>query len=77
GRWKSQCRRERDKALSVYEGRFADAQDAIARLAPLLDHVDMDGPLLLSEDIASGVQFDNGKILYTDKPGLGISIDPF
>lgn len=50
---------------------------AIAQLAPLLDHVDMDGPLLLSEDIASGVQFDNGKILYTDKPGLGISIDPF
>ncbi|MFN8305686.1 MAG: dipeptide epimerase [Ferruginibacter sp.] len=50
---------------------------AIAQLAPLLDHVDMDGPLLLSEDTASGVQFDNGKILYTDKPGLGISIDPF
>ena len=50
---------------------------AIAQLAPLLDHVDMDGPLLLAEDIASGVQFDNGKILYTDKPGLGISIDPF
>ena len=50
---------------------------AIAQLAPLLDHVDMDGPLLLSEDIASGMQFDNGKILYTDKPGLGISIDPF
>ncbi|HMX36134.1 MAG TPA: hypothetical protein PK678_11300 [Ferruginibacter sp.] len=46
-------------------------------MAPLLDHVDMDGPLLLSEDIASGMQFDNGKILYTDKPGLGISIDPF
>ena len=50
---------------------------AIAQLAPLLDHVDMDGPLLLAEDIASGMQFDNGKILYTDKPGLGISIDPF
>ncbi|MBL7693619.1 MAG: dipeptide epimerase [Ferruginibacter sp.] len=50
---------------------------AIAQLAPLLDHVDMDGPLLLSEDTASGMQFDNGKILYTDKPGLGISIDPF
>ncbi len=50
---------------------------AIAQLAPLLDHVDMDGPLLLSEDIASGVQFDNGKIIYTNKPGIGIAIDPF
>ena len=35
---------------------------AIAQLAPLLDHVDMDGPLLLSEDIADGVKFDLGKI---------------
>ena len=50
---------------------------AIAQLAPLLDHVDMDGPLLLSEDIASGMQFDNGKIIYTNKPGIGIAIDPF
>ncbi len=45
---------------------------AIAQLAPLLDYVDMDGPLLLSEDIAKGVSFDNGKIIYNDLPGLGI-----
>ena len=45
---------------------------AIAQLAPLLDKVDMDGPLLLSEDIATGVGFNFGKIIYTDKPGLGI-----
>jgi len=45
---------------------------AIAQLAPLLDKVDMDGPLLLSEDIANGVGFDFGKIIYTGKPGLGV-----
>jgi L-alanine-DL-glutamate epimerase-like enolase superfamily enzyme len=50
---------------------------AIAQLAPLLDYVDMDGPLLLAEDIAKGVSFDYGKIIYTDKPGLGISIESF
>ena len=50
---------------------------AIAQLAPLLDYVDMDGPLLLSKDIAKGVTFDNGKIIYTDKSGLGIDIFPF
>lgn len=50
---------------------------AIAQLAPMLDYVDMDGPLLLKEDIARGVLFDNGKICYTQNPGLGISIDPF
>ena len=50
---------------------------AIAQLAPMLDYVDMDGPLLLSEDIAEGVKFDLGKIIYTDLPGLGIEIKPF
>jgi L-alanine-DL-glutamate epimerase-like enolase superfamily enzyme len=50
---------------------------AIAQLAPLLDKVDMDGPLLLAEDIASGVSFDDGKIIYNQMPGLGIQIAPF
>lgn len=50
---------------------------AIAQLAPLLDKVDMDGPLLLSEDIAEGVGFDFGKIIYNDKPGLGITVKDF
>lgn len=47
---------------------------AIAQLAPLLDMVDMDGPLLLNEDVATGVGFDFGKIIYTDKTGLGIEM---
>jgi len=50
---------------------------AIAQLAPMLDYVDMDGPLLLAEDIAEGVQFLDGKIIYTDSSGLGISINQF
>jgi len=51
---------------------------AIAQLAPLLDHVDMDGPLLLAEDIAKGVSFDYGKINYTNITGLGIELsEPF
>lgn len=45
---------------------------AIAHLAPLIDHVDMDGPLLLAKDIASGVGFDYGKIVYNNEPGLGV-----
>ncbi|HSN60692.1 MAG TPA: dipeptide epimerase, partial [Ferruginibacter sp.] len=48
---------------------------AIAQLAPMLDYVDMDGPLLLAEDIASGVTFDYGKIIYNEKPGLGVTIN--
>ena len=45
---------------------------AIGQLLPLLDYVDMDGPLLLDEDIASGLQFDYGKVILSGKPGLGI-----
>jgi L-alanine-DL-glutamate epimerase-like enolase superfamily enzyme len=47
---------------------------AIAQLAPMLDYVDMDGTLLLAEDTAEGVQFDFGKIIYNDLPGLGIKM---
>jgi L-Ala-D/L-Glu epimerase len=45
---------------------------AIAHLLPLIDHVDMDGPLLLEEDVATGINYDFGKIIYSDQPGLGI-----
>lgn len=45
---------------------------AIAHLSPLLDHVDMDGPLLLAEDIATGLSYDQGRIQVSDAPGLGI-----
>jgi L-alanine-DL-glutamate epimerase-like enolase superfamily enzyme len=50
---------------------------AIAQLAPLLDYVDMDGPLLLAEDIAKGVEFEQGRIVYKAGPGLGIDMAGF
>ncbi len=50
---------------------------AIAQLAPLVDYVDMDGPLLLTEDTATGVGFNNGKIIYNSTPGLGIEMTAF
>jgi L-Ala-D/L-Glu epimerase len=46
---------------------------AIAHLLPLLDYVDMDGPLLLAEDVAEGIEIVNGMVKYTDLPGLGIT----
>jgi L-Ala-D/L-Glu epimerase len=50
---------------------------AIAQLLPLLDYVDMDGPLLLADDVAEGVKFEYGKIVYNNGDGIGVSIDPF
>ncbi len=46
---------------------------AIAHLLPFIDHVDMDGPLLLAEDLATGISYDFGKIGYSGEPGLGIN----
>ncbi len=50
---------------------------AIAQLLPLLDYVDMDGPLLLGRDVAKGVKFDYGKIIYSEGNGLGVSVESF
>ncbi|QEH41275.1 dipeptide epimerase [Chitinophaga sp. XS-30] len=44
---------------------------AVAHLLPYLDHVDMDGPLLLAEDIADGVRIKDGVIMYADRNGSG------
>jgi L-alanine-DL-glutamate epimerase-like enolase superfamily enzyme len=46
---------------------------AIAHLLPLLDYVDMDGPLLLDEDLATGLEFHNGLVSLSGNPGLGIT----
>jgi len=45
---------------------------AIAHLLPYLDYVDMDGPLLLKEDLATGIGFDHGKVQIPNSPGLGV-----
>jgi L-alanine-DL-glutamate epimerase-like enolase superfamily enzyme len=44
---------------------------AIAHLLPLLDYVDMDGSLLISNDPATGVTFDYGKVIYAESNGTG------
>lgn len=47
---------------------------AIAHLMPLLDYVDMDGPLLLAGDIATGLRYDYGKVSVSSAAGLGIEM---
>ncbi len=47
---------------------------AIAQLLPLLDYVDMDGALLLREDIATGVTIDYGRVHFPDAPGTGAAL---
>jgi len=50
---------------------------AIAQLMPFVDYADADGPLLLAEDVATGIGFERGRIVYSGAPGTGISMEPF
>lgn len=47
---------------------------AIAHLLPVLDFVDMDGGLLLAEDIATGIIIKDGIIQYSELNGTGVSL---
>jgi len=72
--------RARELNLKVMVGSMNESSigtAAIAQLLPLIDYVDMDGPLLLAEDIAEGVTFENGKIIYKNLNGLGVNVKPF
>jgi L-Ala-D/L-Glu epimerase len=44
-----------------------------AHIASLMDHVDLDGNLLLASDPWPGVEFVGGVQLPADRPGLGVS----
>lgn len=45
-----------------------------AALAPLSDFVDLDGANLISNDIANGSKIEFGKVLLSEKSGLGIQL---
>ncbi len=68
----------RSKNLKIMVGCMNESSigsAAMAHLRPLIDFIDMDGPLLLQEDLATGITYDYGKISIEDKPGLGITVN--
>jgi L-alanine-DL-glutamate epimerase-like enolase superfamily enzyme len=48
------------------------AVTAAAQLSPLVDWADLDGNLLIDNDVFEGVTVVDGKIVLPDKPGIGI-----
>lgn len=46
---------------------------AAAQLAPLVDWIDLDGPLLIKEDYFEGVKFSAGKIFLNKLAGIGVT----
>jgi L-Ala-D/L-Glu epimerase len=52
------------------------AATAEAHLAALVDHADVDGPLLLARDPYPGVTYERGRLTLPDGPGLGLREEP-
>ena len=46
---------------------------ALAHLSPLVDYLDADGPLLLSEDLAFGLKYQNYQLIPGFNPGLSLT----
>jgi len=68
-------KRARELDMQVMMGSMNESSigsAAIANFLPQIDHVDMDGPLLLSEDLATGLEFNYGEVTLKGKAGLGL-----
>lgn len=74
-------KRARELGLTVMLGCMCESTigtAAMAHLAPSVDYLDADGPLLLAEDLATGIAYRDGRLLAAERPGLGIDLmEPF
>lgn len=48
------------------------AISAASHLAPMVDYADLDGALLISNDVFEGTTIVDGKVTLTDRPGIGV-----
>jgi L-Ala-D/L-Glu epimerase len=64
----------RSKNMRVMMGCMTESSigiSSIGHITPLLDFVDMDGALLISNDPAEGVKVENGNIIFPERNGNG------
>ncbi len=67
-------KRAKELGMKVMVGCMTESSigiSAIAHLLPMLDYVDMDGALLLKEDIAEGVIVKPDSVEFPDRNGIG------
>ena len=72
-------RKAKSMGLKVMVGCMTESSvgiSAIAQLVPQLDYVDMDGAILLKEDIATGIHInDDGSLVFPKLGGSGITLN--
>ncbi|MFC2094074.1 dipeptide epimerase [Bacteroidota bacterium] len=65
----------RDFGLKVMLGCMTEtscAVSAAAHLSSLADWIDLDGPLLISNDLFDGISYINGEVKLNSLPGIGL-----
>jgi L-alanine-DL-glutamate epimerase-like enolase superfamily enzyme len=68
----------REMGMKVMMGCMTETSCAIsaaAQISPLVSWADLDGNLLISNDVCEGVTVEDGKITLNERPGIGIT-DP-
>lgn len=69
--------RAKELGLKVMIGCFVQSVvgiSAAAQLLPLADYADVDGAVLLAEDVAAGVRLERGRVIFPDRPGCGVRL---
>ena len=69
------CALARDLDLKIMLGCMTETSCAISaasQLAPLADWLDLDGALLIKDDLFSGMQVQDGYVKLSDAPGIGL-----
>lgn len=70
-------RKARKLGLQVMAGCMTESSvgiSALAQLLPLLDYVDMDGSMLIANDFAKGIYLENGKAIFPNEAGIGVTL---
>lgn len=69
--------RAREYGLKILIGCMSETSCAIsaaAQFTPLVDYADLDGCLLVTNDLFNGIEFVNGKITLNELPGIGVTL---
>lgn len=65
----------RSLGMKVMMGCMTETSCAISaatQLSPLIDWADLDGNLLISNDVFDGVKVNSGKLVLNNRPGIGV-----
>jgi len=74
---KRMIERARQLDMRVMIGCFTQSTvgiSAAAQLLPLVDYADLDGAVLLAEDVATGVRLEQGRAVFPEVDGCGVEL---